>query len=216
MTANPTTRGRAYRGVSIEQRRAERREKLIQAGITVFGSTGFQGTTVRALCAEAGLTERYFYESFSNSEALLRTLYLRLTDQIRERVSQAISGQQGQPDAMADAALRSYFEFLHEHPAAARVIMTEIMGVSAEVDALYRRVMNEFAGFLLTVFRGLHPERPAHPVQDALIATGMIGALVNMAMRWLLNDFKESVTDMVTASRFILIAVNNQLALPEP
>ncbi|WP_162925790.1 TetR/AcrR family transcriptional regulator [Isoalcanivorax indicus] len=215
-TANRPAHGRAYRGVSIEQRRAERREKLIQAGINVFGSTGFQGTTVRALCAEAGLTERYFYESFSNSEALLCNIYVRLTDQIRDKVSGAISRQQGEPDAMADAALTAYFEFLHDNPGAARIIMTEIIGVSPEVDALYRKVMNDFAAFLLVVFRGLHPERSPHAVQDTLIATGMIGALVNMAMRWLLNDFKESVTDMVAAAHFILIAVNNQLLRTKP
>lgn len=33
--------------------------------------TGYRNATVKAVCEAAGLTERYFYESFSNSEELL-------------------------------------------------------------------------------------------------------------------------------------------------
>ena len=206
------SQGRAYRGVSIEARRAERRQKLIAAGIQVIGSQGYHGATVKAVCGEAGLTERYFYESFSNSEALLCALYEHITGQLQTRVAEAISACQGEsPEAMTDAALTAYFEFLHTHPHAARLIMTEILGISADVDARYRRVMNDFAKLLLSVLAGLHPGRQPAPVQDMLIATGIIGALVNMAMRWMLDGFRESVEDVVAAARFVLLAVNNQL-----
>lgn len=209
--AKTTPPGRAYRGVSIEKRRAERREKLLQAGTVIFGSVGFHGTSVRAICAEAGLTERYFYESFSNSEALLSEIYQLITDQIRQLVSRAIAYRSGEPDAMAEAALTAYFEFLHDNPRAARVIMVEIMGVNRQTDAQYRQVMDDFANFLVAVFRGLHPERRHHDTRDYLLATGLIGAMVNMAMRWMLNGYREPVADVVQAARFILMSVNNQL-----
>ena len=54
-------RGRRYRGVSEEARQAERRQRFVEAGLTVFGSRGYHSSTVRSICAEAGLTERYFY-----------------------------------------------------------------------------------------------------------------------------------------------------------
>ena len=207
-----TARGRAYRGVSIEKRRAERREKLLRAGTTIFGSVGFHGTSVRAICAEAWLTERYFYESFSNSDALLSEIYELTTSQLRQLVSRAIAYRSGEPDAMAEAALTAYFEFLLDNPHSARVIMVEIMGVNPQMDAQYRRVMDDFANFLVAVFRGLHPERRHHDTQDYLLATGLIGAMVNMAMRWMLNGYREPVADVVQAARFILISVNNQLS----
>ena len=37
----------------------------------VYGERGYRNATVKAVCDSAGLTERYFYESFANSEALL-------------------------------------------------------------------------------------------------------------------------------------------------
>jgi AcrR family transcriptional regulator len=36
-----------------------------------MANSGYRNTTVKAVCEAAGLTERYFYESFANSEALL-------------------------------------------------------------------------------------------------------------------------------------------------
>jgi AcrR family transcriptional regulator len=62
---------RHYGGHSTEQRRLARRERLIEAATRVYGEVGYRNATVKAVCEAAGLTERYFYESFANSEALL-------------------------------------------------------------------------------------------------------------------------------------------------
>ena len=82
--------GRRYRGVSNETRMAERRLKLIEAGIKVFGSSGYHASTVKGLCQEAGLTERYFYESFSNAEALFTACYLHITDTLRDKLQRVL------------------------------------------------------------------------------------------------------------------------------
>lgn len=62
---------RRYRGADADERRAQRRDQLIAAAVQVYGERGYQNATVKAVCEAAGLTERYFYESFANSEALL-------------------------------------------------------------------------------------------------------------------------------------------------
>ncbi|MBO9522802.1 MAG: TetR/AcrR family transcriptional regulator [Nocardioidaceae bacterium] len=62
---------RPYKGVPAEQRRAERREKLVRAGWELFGTRGIHGTRVDDVCTEAGLTKRYFYESFTDLDDLV-------------------------------------------------------------------------------------------------------------------------------------------------
>ncbi len=59
------TRERRYGGKTTTERRAERRERLLDAGLALFGTQGFATVTIEALCAEAGLNPRYFYEQFS-------------------------------------------------------------------------------------------------------------------------------------------------------
>ncbi|MGH9792076.1 MAG: TetR/AcrR family transcriptional regulator, partial [Candidatus Acidiferrales bacterium] len=65
------------------QRSAERRARLIQAGVQVFGTKGFHSATVKQICAEAGLTERYFYESFENLNALFLATYDHELERLR-------------------------------------------------------------------------------------------------------------------------------------
>src|SRR5687767_9668516 len=50
---------RPYKGVSADERRALRREQLMEAGLDVLGSEGIAGLTMTEVCARAGLTERY-------------------------------------------------------------------------------------------------------------------------------------------------------------
>jgi AcrR family transcriptional regulator len=66
---------RPYRGVSAHERRGRRREQLTEAALDLLGSEGMAGTTMTAVCARAGLTERYFYESFRDRDQLLVALF---------------------------------------------------------------------------------------------------------------------------------------------
>ena len=70
---------RPYRGVSPEERRTQRRSRLVEAAVAVYGERGYRNATVKAVCEQAGLTERYFYESFANSEELLIACFNAVT-----------------------------------------------------------------------------------------------------------------------------------------
>jgi AcrR family transcriptional regulator len=72
-----TTGERRYGGKTATERRDERRERLLDAGLELFGTDGFAAVTIEALCAEAGLNPRYFYEQFATREELLGAVYER-------------------------------------------------------------------------------------------------------------------------------------------
>lgn len=67
-------RGR-WSGVPLESRHALRRDNLVAAGVQLLGGAGGPALTVRAVCRHAGLTERYFYESFADREHFVRAVY---------------------------------------------------------------------------------------------------------------------------------------------
>ena len=67
-------RGR-WSGVPLQDRQALRRDELIAAGVTLLGGASGPALTVRAVCREAGLTERYFYESFTDRDDFVRAVY---------------------------------------------------------------------------------------------------------------------------------------------
>ena len=82
--------GRVYGGATGEQRVAERRRKLIEAGMNLFGSTGSGLVRVKDVVAEAGLTERYFYESFSDLGALFDAVLELTMDTVEMDVNAAV------------------------------------------------------------------------------------------------------------------------------
>jgi AcrR family transcriptional regulator len=68
---------RPYRGVDAAKRVAERRGRLLDAGLDVLGTEqdGSSALTVRAVCRGAGLTPRYFYESFSDKDQFVGAVF---------------------------------------------------------------------------------------------------------------------------------------------
>lgn len=74
MTADTST-GRRYGGRSAEERRNQRRERLVTAGRELLRCAGLARVAVTCVCAKAGLTDRYFCDSFTNRAAFLDKLF---------------------------------------------------------------------------------------------------------------------------------------------
>src|SRR5689334_2040397 len=83
---------RPYRGVQARDRVAERRRRLLDAGLELLGgSDGPPELTVRAVCAEAGITARYFYESFTDKDALVAAVFDRVVADIAATTQAAVA-----------------------------------------------------------------------------------------------------------------------------
>mgnify|MGYP000405556745 CR=1 FL=1 len=53
------------------ERRAERRQQLIEAATEIWSESGWAAVTMRGVCARTGLNDRYFYEGFKTRDELL-------------------------------------------------------------------------------------------------------------------------------------------------
>jgi AcrR family transcriptional regulator len=184
---------RSYRGQTPEQRRAERRNRLIAGAISVYGERGYHNATVKAVCDAAGLTERYFYESFANSEMLLIDSYNFITNLVRERVLLAGESARGGRVARSRAMLYAYFSSIQRDPRSARVFLVEIRGVSAAVDRTFDDSLREFG---LAVTRLVAPDL----LDDELLQAGVIGGVIHIAMRWIACDYKPPIDEAVATA----------------
>jgi AcrR family transcriptional regulator len=140
----PPAAGRSYGGVAHEVRAAERRQALIQAATEIFGTVGFRKATVRAICQQARLNDRYFYAAFDSTEHLLRATYEHHARRLHAVLHDAMAASGMRLEDRVDAGLRAFFAFLRD-TSAARVLMLEVLGINAETDATYQRNLSEFA-----------------------------------------------------------------------
>src|SRR4051812_14660131 len=91
MSHRDSHHGRSYGGETQAERKARRHRQFLDAGLEVFGQIGYRQGTVRQLCRQAQLTDRYFYEEFGSTEDLLIAVYLDCIGRIREGVMASIA-----------------------------------------------------------------------------------------------------------------------------
>ena len=102
------TTSRTYRGLTPSERSAERRERLMAVGLELFGTVGYNNTSVRALSAAASLNSRYFYEAFESREDLLYNVYERIVGEMITNVAEAVQ-RENELLAQTRAGIRAGF-----------------------------------------------------------------------------------------------------------
>ncbi|QIG95754.1 MULTISPECIES: TetR/AcrR family transcriptional regulator [unclassified Bradyrhizobium] len=204
--ASSSRKARLYGGMDAEERRAERRLRLIDAAIEVYGEVGYRVATVKAICEAAELTERYFYESFANSEALLIAAYNHVVGHLHEEMIAAAAAAGDDPEPRLRAALTLYFTRLKQHPKPARVFLLEISGISPAVDAVKLDALRVFSDILVPPT--LDPKRGDKAAMATLLSNGMVGAVISIALRWVSKQYPQAVEDVVAiAASFCRVAL---------
>jgi AcrR family transcriptional regulator len=198
--ATQITPARSYRGVSHDERRAQRRRQLVAAAIAVYGERGYRHATVKAVCEAAGLTERYFYESFANSDELLIASYDAVTANVFNVLSQAAQAAGSNRTDRARAMLHAYFSSLRREPRSARVFLVEIRGVSREVDRAFEASLRTIGHEVAKIIA------PPRAEPDELLQAGVVGGVIHIALRWI-EDGYEPAIETVTESALRLVTV---------
>lgn len=110
------TAERAYGGISAADRRAARRERLVEAALDIVGAEGTGAITVTRLCRAAGLNERYFYESFREREDVLVAAGDHVAEVLAARMLERLAASAEDPRSRATAAIGAAVDVLAEDP----------------------------------------------------------------------------------------------------
>jgi AcrR family transcriptional regulator len=209
---------RRYGNRTSAERRAERRGRLLAAGLEAFGTNGFAGATVEALCAAASVSTRSFYEEFTGREAVL----IELHDELNQRAFDAVVAATGsvaltEADAptvvrrFVTAGVRAYFDVMTADPRWSRIALVETVGVSPAVDAARQTAIGRFAEFLEVQAGVLADLGLAEQRDFRLAARAIVGALTELVSTWPEHSREPGyLTALVDeATRFILGALTS-------
>lgn len=209
--ANRQGRGSRYSGLDAAERTHQRRTALLAAALELFATQGYPATSVKQICRQAGLTERYFYESFSDRHACLAALYGELADQMRIATAAAADEAADlDTDEVTRRALSAFVDYLASDPRRARVVLIEVVGVSAELEGRRHAVLRSFAELTTTVWLGRTGRaRPTTP--QRLAAIGLVGAVNHLLVDWLHRGQKETREELVGICSTLFSAVRCRL-----
>ncbi|TCB49168.1 TetR/AcrR family transcriptional regulator [Acinetobacter sp. ANC 4779] len=202
------TKERQFKGLSLTERKQLRREKLIEAGIEAYGTHGFFAVTVKDICNEAKLTERYFYESFKKSDELFQTIFLKLIDQLQHNVMQAIMQASTDPRKMIESGLTALLTTLKENPRMARIIYIDAMLVQElHNQATIHETMLRFDRMIHAFVMLMMPHIDRSEREISLVATGLNGYVTQIAIRWVVSGFKQSMQEVLSACSIVFLSL---------
>jgi AcrR family transcriptional regulator len=188
---------RDYDGKTAAERVAERRAKLVDAGIELFGEHGYAGTSIRAVLRQAGLRDRYFGESFADLDALLAAAYVELIDEEVAASRAAIESTSGPSDG-ARAMIDSISRGLDENRGHARIKLREVFSGGPMVAVQRQEGLRKLAQLVADL---LPPADGVDDRQRILLGVGVVAAADAYLLAWLdgeLDVSREDVVDLVT------------------
>lgn len=159
-----------WSGVPLRERAALRRDKLVAAGVQLLGGPTGRALTVRAVCREAGLTERYFYESFTDRDEFVRAVY----DDVCSTAMSALTSSTTPRDAV-----ERFVTLMVDDPARGRVLL-----IAPEREPVLARSGAEWMPTFIDLL-----QRKLTRITDtavaAMVATGLVGALTALFTAYL-------------------------------
>ncbi|WP_277835427.1 TetR/AcrR family transcriptional regulator [Speluncibacter jeojiensis] len=204
-----TSTGRRYAGLSTEQRTQARRAAVLEAALDLFGTAGYPATSVKQVCRAAGLTERYFYESFTDREDCLAKLYDQLAGEMYAATLASIAAAGPDVDEIARAGLDGFVRYLTDDPRRARVVLVEVVGVSPGMEERRHAVLRDYSE-VVTATWGAAEARPMDTA-DRLTTVALVGGVNHLLVNWLMTGSQESPGELVDVCARLFSAARGAL-----
>lgn len=152
-----------------------RRQAILMAARSVFGSTGYERATTRDIAAAAGVSEALLYQHFDGKRRLFEAVIAGAAADLEHRL--AVAGG-------LDAAVTAFFDFVEEESDLYRVFFRQALQADPAFETLYRDLVRTF---MRLVEEGLSElGRLSHAGRD--VATYAIAGLTTELALWWVDD----------------------------
>jgi AcrR family transcriptional regulator len=199
---------RTYDGKTAEERRADRRARLVEAALDLFGTQGFAATSTRAVLRRAGLIDRYFAESFASMEELLVAVH----DEIHEAtfsVVMAAVDRTAEPTEQMRQMVDAIARALERDPRAGRVKLMEVVGVGPLIEAHRQRGLQQYADATAAL---LPIPPPGALLSRETLAMAVVAGINGLLVEWLSNAFDVSREQLVVHAMVLFRGVEHELS----
>jgi AcrR family transcriptional regulator len=163
-----------FKGISADDRRIDRRNRVVEAAYEIAGTEGAGALGVGRVCLAAGLTKRYFYESFSSLSELRSAVVDHAIAVMSERVDPfRPTGGSAPPQRW----LAAFVGALVDDQCLARVLLAETHGGA----------LSPFRHQIIDVaVAGMAPPSsdPQEDLRARLVAYAQIGTLSELCLAW--------------------------------
>lgn len=183
----PVSTKRVYAKKNPEQRVIERRERLLEAALQLFATKGYANTTIEALCSEAKVTTRHFYQAFKGREELLLTLYNQLMVELQAGLLSAMQDEHSSLQHKMNQVIQALVKQYLTDTRRAQVGVIEVVGASPVVEKRRREVIHAIAMHLQAFLDQMAAQQKIPRRNYHWLAIAIVGGINELMAEWLMS-----------------------------
>lgn len=187
------------------KRNPERELRILDAALELFGESGYEGTTVAALCEAAGVSEATLYEYFDSKEHVLFSIAELHTRRELERVS-AVRPFIHDPREKIRVVIQAFLEFYERNPLYASVALLTLKANRNFMKSQAYQVIREATRPVVEAFdEGVQAGLFRSDLDGSLVRNMVLGFIEHLAIQWILVGrpedgichFRDTIYEMV-------------------
>jgi AcrR family transcriptional regulator len=202
--------GRVYGGLSAADRRASQRQRLLDAGLELFGSRPVSDVTIGDICAEAGLAKRYFYEQFAGLACFVDAV---IDDVVRRLDAQVSVSNSPVSSEWPRQRIATFVQRISDDPRIARLLLVETFGAGGSLGALREAVVHRAVETIVSDFL---PAELVDARKLRMAAFALSGAAAELILAWLHDDVEATADEVVDYLVSLFAQTPAQVCLPAP
>lgn len=176
--------GRTIRGLDAEQRRLQRRQALLDAGLELFAAQGYLGTTIEQLCQQAYVGTKAFYETFESRDDLYVALLAQIADTAFAALGELDTAAERDEPATAQLLLAGFAHAFVDDLRVARVTFGEGSAITPLAERQRRANRRTAAAFVEAIWQRYDA---AVDPRSHYVAIGLIGGLFDIIADWVVD-----------------------------
>ena len=187
----------------MRDRSAERRMQLLDAGEQLLGAHGSAAVGMRAVCREANLSLRYFYESFESVDQLVGVMYDEVIEEIAQ-ASLAAFSEGASMRAKVAGAVSAIVDVIDADRRKGRLLFSQAL-LSPVIAAKRMESTTLFAGLTLQSTSAILDVHVG-PAAAVGVAHYQVGGLSRLLAAWLEGEVELGKADVVDLSIALLVS----------
>ena len=140
-----------------EQRKAERRQQLLDAAASLFAERGFASVRLEDLGAAVGISGPAVYRHFPNKEAVLVELMVGISEYLLDGGREVV-GSRKVDEATVSALVDFHLDFAFETPAFIRIQDRDLQSLPEGARRKVRRMQREYVELWVATLCAVDPE----------------------------------------------------------
>jgi AcrR family transcriptional regulator len=162
-----------------------------------------------AICARAGLTERYFYESFAHREDALLAALDHVSTQIASAAVSILEETSGSPEERVHAVMASFVDLVSHQPALGLVAVVH-SSATPSLRARRHELIRTFAELVAREAAALYGEE-AWPADRARIqGLVYIAGFAELVAAWLTGEVDLTAEELTATASDLFVSLSRR------